>query len=118
MLTTSASDKGTVWGAVFGFIVTLLFGRFAGLTWMWNSAFGTVMTFLSGYAFSRLLREPLPKQAKRYTVWGHMAYLKEQGRTEENGISLMPFTVDRYSKILFVFFLLQIAGVLLLNTAK
>lgn len=109
MLTKKANDKGTVCGAVFGFIITLLFGTLAGFTWMWNSAFGTVMTFLAGYVFSCLFGEPAGEQARRYTIRGHMACLKEQGRTEENGISLMPFAVDRYSMILLVFFLIQLA---------
>jgi SSS family solute:Na+ symporter len=115
MLTKKANDKGTVWGAVIGFIMTLLFGRLAGFTWMWNSAFGTVITFLSGYVFSCLLGEPVTGQTERYTVQGHRAFLRGEGRTEENGISLLPFTVDRYSMILFVFFLLQLVGVLLLE---
>lgn len=109
MLTKKANDKGTVCGAVVGFIITLLFGTLAGFTWMWNSAFGTVMTFLAGYVFSCLFGEPAGEQAQRYTIRGHMACLKEQGRTEENGISLMPFAVDRYSMILLVFFLIQLA---------
>ena len=56
-----------------------------------------------------LFGEPAGEQARRYTIRGHMACLKEQGRTEENGISLMPFAVDRYSMILLVFFLIQLA---------
>ena len=117
MLTKKANDKGTVCGAVVGFIITLLFGTLAGFTWMWNSAFGTVMTFLAGYVFSCLFGEPAGEQARRYTIRGHMACLKEQGRTEENGISLMPFAVDRYSMILLVFFLIQLAVICLFQRA-
>lgn len=114
MLTKRANDKGTVCGAVLGFILTLFFGKSAGFTWMWNSAFGAVSTFLIGYACSICLGGRLPANAERYTVRGHMAYLQAQGRAKEGGTSLMPCRIDRYSVILLAFFALQLAGLFLL----
>lgn len=115
MLTKKANDKGTAWGAVIGFVMTILFGKLAGFTWMWNSAFGTIATFLAGYGASQYLQDPLPDNAARYTVQGHMAYLKSQGRISENGTSIMPFTVDRYSIILLAFFVFQLAALFMVS---
>lgn len=107
MLTKKANDKGTACGAILGFLLTLMFGKFAGLTWMWNSAFGAVVTFFIGYTCSCFIQDQHPENAIRYTVQGHRSYLREQKHTTENGVSLMPLTIDKYSIILLVFFLLQ-----------
>lgn len=114
MLTKKAHDKGTAIGAVLGFALTLVFGKLGGFTWMWNSAFGAVVTFVIGYVCSCCLRDKLPENAERYTIQGHRASLRAEGRMTENGVSLMPLRIDQYSVILLVFFLAQLAVLLML----
>ena len=107
MLTKKANDKGTAIGAVLGFIFVLVFGNTVGLTWMWNSAVGMIATFGFGYIASILIQEEVSEEKLKYTLIGYRKKLIEEGNTTEDGVSLLPFHVDKYGYILLGFFVLQ-----------
>ncbi|MEG1410209.1 MAG: sodium/solute symporter [Terrisporobacter sp.] len=115
MLTKKANDKGTAIGSVLGFVFVLIFGQVAGLTWMWNSAVGTIATIVFGYIASCLIKEKLPKNAEEYTLLGYRKKMITEGNTYEDGISLLPFKIDKYGVILLGFFLLQFIILLILS---
>lgn len=115
MLTKKANDKGTAIGSILGFVFVLIFGKVAGFTWMWNSAVGTIATVVFGYIASCLIKDKLPKNAAQYTLLGYRKKMIEDEETYENGISLLPFKIDKYGVILLGFFLLQFVILLILS---
>jgi SSS family solute:Na+ symporter len=62
VLTRTATSAGTMAGMITGLVVSLAVGRLApllfgipGVAWTWNVAVGAVITFVVGYALSRVL---------------------------------------------------------------
>jgi SSS family solute:Na+ symporter len=115
MLTRRATDKGTFVGGILGFALTLFFGKTAGFSWMWNSAFGAAVTVILGLLLSGIFRDALPENALRYTISGQRALLRRENRSTEDGVSIMPLQVDRYSIGLLIFFAVQVTVLLILN---
>ena len=114
MFTARANDKGVALGVVTGFIlnyvVTNQYAAITGasLSWIWKPFIGFAFTFLIGYVLSFLLGGgKIDKAREEYTVMGMRRKLLAEGKTEEDGVSILPFTFDKYAMIVLGFFFLQ-----------
>lgn len=105
---TRANDKGTFFGVIAGFILTVSLGLLYPIGWIWKPFIGAFLTISIGYALSLMLRSERPVEAIiKYTVRGHRAAMIMENKTEEQGISILPLTVDRYTWLTLGFFLAQ-----------
>ncbi len=107
MLTNKANDKGVSLGTIATFLIMIIFIKNIGLTWMWNSALGMALTLVIGYVASILFKDESNKESLKYTVFGYRKELIKSNNIYEDGVSLLPFKLDRYSYILVGFFILQ-----------
>lgn len=108
LFTYKASDKGVAVGVVLGFMATYLFGRYSEASWIWKPAVGMMSTFLIGYLASLVLpSEKSIDEIKFYTLQGQREKLIEKGQVEEDGVSVLPLQLDRYTIGVFVFFIGQ-----------
>lgn len=108
LFTYRANDKGVTLGVVIGFIITYLFGNYAGASWIWKPAVGMISTFGVGYLASMILTSKRKlEDIKTYTVLGMIEKLKAENHTMEDGVTLLPMKMDKYTWSLLGFFLIQ-----------
>lgn len=116
MFTKKANDKGVAVGFIISMILTYTIAKGVGTSWLWNPAIGATLSVTIGYLASMVL--PATKQEEdivQYTAQGMRAKLIAEGRTEEDGVSILPFTMDKYAKIALIFFLSQYVFLALIN---
>lgn len=116
MFTYKANDKGVATGFIISMILTYMIAKSLGTSWLWNPAIGAALSIAIGYVASMIF--PDTKKAedvKQYTAQGMRAKLIAEGNTEEDGVSILPFTMDKYAKIALVFFLSQYVFLALIN---
>ncbi|MTI65105.1 MAG: sodium/solute symporter [Firmicutes bacterium] len=117
MFTYRANDKGVASGFVLGFISGYAIAKSFGVGWLWNPAIGCIITFVLGYVLSLLFTDsskPI-KDIKKFTAQGMRAEMIAEGVEDENGVSLLPFSMDKYAKFLLIFFLAQYLFLMLIN---
>lgn len=107
MFTLRANDKGVSAGIVCGFIITFLFGKYAGASWIWNPAVGMFSTLIMGYVFSIFVTGKPREDIEVFTVVGQRQMLISQKTTHEDGVSILPLAMDRYTWTVILFFLGQ-----------
>lgn len=110
MFTKKASDGGVSIGVVAGFVLNLIIGlTFAGqFSWIWKPLIGLVFTLVFGYGFSILFpSKKTEDEIIMYTVAGMKAKMIAEGNTEEEGISKLPYTMDKYAWAVLIFFVAQ-----------
>lgn len=108
MFTQKANDKGVALGIIGGFIMNYVVSNAIAISWIWKPFIGFVFTFAIGYLLSFLFRNKEEEAVKEeYTVMGMRRKLLAEGKTEEDGVSIVPLTFDKYAKIVLGFFLLQ-----------
>lgn len=117
MFTYRANDKGVATGFILGFIGGLLISNSFGVSWLWNPAIGCALTCVIGYAASMMFKDDkAAKDLRQFTAKGMRAKMIEEGNfVDEEGISVLPFQIDRYSIAALVFFLAQYAFLLLIQ---
>jgi Na+/proline symporter len=116
MFTKKANDKGVSVGFIISMICTYAIAKGLGTSWLWNPAIGAFLSVSIGYLASMVL--PATKKEEdivQYTAQGMRAKLIAEGRTEEDGVSILPFTMDKYAKIALIFFLSQYVFLALIN---
>ncbi len=110
LFTTKANDKGVTFGVIIGFFLTMLFGMKAGASWIWKPAVGLVATFASGYFASMIFKSDKKiEDIRQFTVIGQREKLISENHTQEDGVSILPLSFDKYSWIVLGFFLFQYA---------
>jgi len=118
MFTYKANDKGVAGGFVTGFILGYIIAKSVGTGWLWNPAIGASITIIVGYLLSLVFAEnskPI-EDIKRFTAQGMRAQMISEGvERDEDGVSLLPFSMDKYSKFLLGFFVLQYVVLVLIN---
>ena len=116
MFTKKANDKGVALGFVIGFASSYFLIRSLGTFWLWNPAIGCFITLVLGYVFSLLIKADKPEESiLEYTAFGMRKKLLEEGTIEEDGVSIVPFKLDKYGIIILCFFILQALILLLLS---
>lgn len=108
MCTEKANDKGVAGGFVVGLVLGYVIAKSFGTSWLVNPAIGAAITIVVGYAASCLIKGGKPAgEIRRYTVKGLRESILAEGKEFEDGVSVVPFRMDRYSISLLVIFLVQ-----------
>lgn len=108
MFTTKANDKGSAIGFIIGFFLGLGVAKIFALNWLWNPAVGASLTLVIGYVASLFIKDEKDAgKAKKYTAYSIKENIIAEGILVEDGASILPFTIDKYGKIVLVFFVLQ-----------
>lgn len=116
MFTRRAGDKGVAIGFVLGIVLTLYIGSLGLFNWLWNYPIGFMLTLIIGYIASVLINEKPQTNFQEYTIQGQRKKLISEGRTsEENGESILPGTIDKYTYALLIFFAVQTLVLLLIQ---
>lgn len=106
MFTVRANDRGVAVGFILGTVGCLWISRAMGLSWLWNPAVGGVLTLILGYGISLIFGNS-EAYGKEYTASGVRRSLEREGRSYEDGVSVLPFKVDFYGYATLGFFFLQ-----------
>ncbi|WLR59100.1 sodium:solute symporter family transporter [Guptibacillus hwajinpoensis] len=107
MLTKRATDKGVAIGFVLGIALTAYIGKMGIVNWLWNYPIGCALTLLIGYLASLLFKKQKVNY-EEFTLIGQRAKLLSEGADkDENGVSILPGTMDKYSYVLIGFFVVQ-----------
>ena len=96
LFTRRANDIGTAVGFAAGLLAT----------WLWYYLVGAAVSFVTGCVVS-CLTGGCKTEIAHMTIQGQRENLLAQGRSEENGVSILPGKMDQYGWILLVFFAVQ-----------
>ena len=108
MFTTRANDKGTAGGFVVGFAAGYMIAQRFDTSWLVNPAIGASITFFVGYLLSCVIKSDKAGDAVRcYTAKGLREKIIVDSGSTEDGVSVLPFSIDKYSCALLLMFLLQ-----------
>lgn len=116
MFTIKANDKGTAVGFVLGFLGGFWIAQTFQVSWLWNPAIGCTLTLVIGMLASTMFAGNSKdiEEIKEFTAVGMREKIISDGLPqEEDGVSVLPFQMDKYAIIALVFFVAQY-GVLLL----
>jgi len=104
-----SNDKGVSIGFILGIVLGSIISQIIKPSWLWNPVIGFTITIVFGYIFSIILgsSEMDKEKARKYTLYGVRKSIKASNNLEENGVSLEPGKLDRYSVITLIFFLSQ-----------
>lgn len=108
MFTYRANDKGVATGYILGFISSYFIIKSVGTFWLWNSAIGCILTVVIGYIASILFKDNKSvEEIKKFTAKGMRENIILEGKTEEDGVSVVPFVIDKYAITILAFFFVQ-----------
>lgn len=109
MLTRRANDKGVTCGFLIGLVLGYIIAKTYGVSWLINPAIGSTITFVSGYLLSLVFKpDHTDEEIAPYTVSGLRRQMIAQGADrDEEGISVVPFQMDKYAIALLVIFFAQ-----------
>ena len=105
MFTEKANNLGASVGFVAGLVATWACS-FTALNWLWYYLVGAVVGFVVGYAVSCVVGAK--KDISGMTIKGQREALIQKGTVEEDGVSILPGTMDKYGWILLAFFVVQV----------
>ncbi|CAM3720413.1 sodium:solute symporter [Aeromicrobium ponti] len=108
MFTSKANDKGVAAGFILGIAITIYIGKLGLVNWLWNYPLGFLITFIIGFLASLVFNGQQKDNFKEFTFKGQRAMLIAKGKTnEEDGTSILPGVIDKYTYILIGFFVIQ-----------
>ena len=108
MLTTKANDKGVTGGFVVGLVFGYIIAKTFHTSWLINPAIGSTITVVVGYLLSCVFKSDKPiEEVRPYTVQGMREKMKAEGNVAENGVSILPLTLDKYAIALLAIFGVQ-----------
>ncbi len=107
MFTTKTNDKGASAGFIGGFAFVLFISKTFGVNWLWNPAIGCFGALIIGYLVSLLTGGETDPEKQKYTAMNIRRTMLAEKVEMEDGVSLVPFAVDRYAKLALGFFVLQ-----------
>ncbi|MDT9025654.1 sodium:solute symporter family transporter [Rossellomorea yichunensis] len=109
MFTKKANDNGVAIGFVLGIAITTYIGNLGLVNWLWNYPIGCVITLIIGYICSLLFQKNRRIELEEFTFNGQRARLLKEGTlTDEDGHSIVPGGMDKYSYALIGLFIAQI----------
>ncbi|ONI38423.1 sodium:solute symporter [Candidatus Epulonipiscium fishelsonii] len=115
LMTDKANDKGVCIGTTISFFIMIFWVRTLGITWMWNSIIGVVLTCVFGYIISLLAKDEPTAHQLTYTIKHYRKKLLEENKLSEDGISILPFKMGMHEIILLGFFLVQFLILILIS---
>ncbi|MFT5874922.1 MAG: SSS family solute:Na+ symporter [Clostridium sp.] len=109
MFTYKANDKGVATGFIIGFLGGFWIAKSLEISWLWNPAIGCTLTFVMGYIASMIFPDSRTVQDyKQYTAKGMRENMLVDGEVvDEEGVSILPFQMDKYAIGALVFFFAQ-----------
>lgn len=109
MFTKKANDKGVATGFILSFLGGYWIAKTFHPSWLWNPAIGCTLSLVIGYIASMVFSgsSKSEEEIKEFTASGMREKILAEGKTEEDGVSLLPYTMDKYAKFLLVFFVVQ-----------
>ena len=108
MFTTKANDKGVSIGFITGLVLGFIIAKSFGTSWLVNPAIGAGITIAVGYLLSCMLKSDRSvDEIRPYTAKGMREKMIAEGKDTEDGVSVLPFKVDRYGIALLGIFLIQ-----------
>ena len=108
MLTTKANDKGVTTGFIVGLVAGYMIAKTYHTSWLINPAIGAFITIIVGYLFSCVFKSnKSAEEVKKYTVKGLREQMIAEGVDSEDGVSLLPFKMDKYAIALLGIFVAQ-----------
>lgn len=109
MFTTKANDKGVATGFVVGVPAVFWIAKLLGTSWLWNPLIGFLITFMVGYLASSMFKSTKKAEDyKEFTAKGMREKMMSNGMpTKEDGVSLLPFSLDKYAIAALIFFFAQ-----------
>ena len=108
MLTRKANDKGVACGFITGLILGYIIAMSFGTSWLVNPAIGCTITFVVGYLLSCMFKSNrTDDEVAPYTISGLRKQMIAEGIDKEDGVSVIPFQMDKYAIALLVIFFAQ-----------
>lgn len=105
MFTDKANDKGTAIGLIIGFIFAYYLSKIYEISWLWNPAIGFTVAFLVGYICSLFTKSNKTcEDISLYTAKGIRKTILQSNKTTMNGVSIVPFKIDKYAVFTLVVF--------------
>ena len=118
MFTLKANDKGTAIGFVTGFLAGFWIAQTFQVSWLWNPAIGCTLTLIIGMLASILFKDNSKdiEEIREFTAIGMRKKIISDGLPqEEDGVSILPFQMDKYAIAALVFFFSQYIVLLLIR---
>ena len=108
MFTKTANEKGALCGFAAGIICTFLVARFTAVNWGWYNLVGVSACILVGYIVSRCTKERCSQEIlDNFTFLGMRRKMIAEGRIKEDGVYIIPGSIDKSSFLLLGVFILQ-----------
>lgn len=108
MFTKRANDNGTAIGFVIGLAGSFAVAAAFHTSWLWNPAIGAIITVITGYLASSFCRSSrTAEESEQYTALGMRRKMIQEGNTQQDGVSILPFTFGKQEGIVLAFFILQ-----------
>lgn len=108
MFTKTANEKGALCGFIAGMVCTLLVARFTAVNWGWYNLVGVTACLVVGYLVSYFTKERCSEEIlEDFTFLGMRRKMIAEGRIKEDGVYIIPGSVDKSSFLLLVVFILQ-----------
>ncbi|MEG0133361.1 MAG: sodium/solute symporter [Clostridium sp.] len=108
MFTYKSHDNGVASGFIIGLVGGYIIAKIFNTSWLWNPAIGSVITIISGYLLSIIIKSKQDlEKVKRYTAMGMRQEIMKDGKTTENGVSTLPFAFGKHEIIALSFFIFQ-----------
>ncbi|GAA0178781.1 sodium:solute symporter [Clostridium sediminicola] len=108
MFTTKANDKGVATGFILSFLGGYWIAQTYHPSWLWNPAIGATLSVSIGFIASLIFKgNKADEEVKKYTAMGVRKEMIAQGLKEDDGVSILPFTMDKYAIFTLVFFVVQ-----------
>lgn len=117
MFTIKANDKGVATGFVVGVPAVFWIAKALGTSWLWNPAIGCLITVVVGFIASMVFSDSKSEQERKiYTALGIRGKILAEGKPiMEDGVSVLPFKMDKYAITALVFFFAQYAFLALIQ---
>lgn len=108
MFTLRANDKGVAVGFLAGLVSGYIIAQKYHLNWLWNPFTGAIITIITGYILSLILKDESDGNRAEYTAWGMRRKILEEGAgAGEDGTSTIPFAFGRHELLVLLFFVGQ-----------
>lgn len=108
MLTRKANDKGTAIGFLAGLVLGFAIATTYSISWLITPAIGCIITMVVGYALSFVFKSnKTEEEIEPLTLMGMRKQLIAKNKIMEDGVSVIPFKMDKYCVALLVLFFAQ-----------
>lgn len=108
MFTKTANEKGALCGFLAGMICTFAVAKFTDVNWGWYNLVGVSACLFVGYLVSRFTKDRCSQEVlDNFTFLGMRRKMIAEGHIKEDGVYIIPGSVDKPNLLLLVIFVLQ-----------